>query len=306
METSACRAKTAVAATAGLAGTWLVCHWRSPMVRAWSPGAGERRRIGRLSVRINGRGREALVLLHGFTASGDIFGAAYDELASSRQLAIPDLLGFGRSMDPEGEEFGLAAHLDALDEMVDALGVTPAVVLGHSLGALVALHWAARRAEVERVIAVCAPLYVSPEEADTRIGGIGFLERLLARGPLAERLCRWMCDHRTLAAWLIVALEPMWPVPIARRGVSHTWPAYIGAMDGIIRAVNWRPSLETLAARGVSVLLLDGARDPAPVPGRSRELAEELAGVGWALHPSADHELPITHPAWVIDTANLG
>ena len=91
---------------------------------------------------------------------------------------------------------------------------------------------------------------------------------------------------------------------IARGGVAHTWTAYLGAMDGIIRAADWRPVLESLAAREASVLLLEGARDPVPVPGRSHQLAKQL-GVGWDLHPSADHELPITHPAWVTEAAGL-
>ncbi len=246
-----------------------------------------------------------MMLLHGITASGDIFGAAYGHCTQTRPLVIPDLLGFGQSMDAEGDDFRLEAHLDALDHVSETLGVPPTVVLGHSLGALVALHWAARRADVERVVAVCAPLYDSPEEADTRIGEMGILERLFAHGVPAERLCRWMCRHRTLAGWLVVALKPQWPVAIARAGVSHTWPAYAGAMDGIIRAGNWRASLKALRARGVPVLLLEGGRDPVPVPGRARELAAQLAGVSWVSHPTADHELPVTHPAWVIKTAAL-
>jgi pimeloyl-ACP methyl ester carboxylesterase len=145
-------AQTAALGAAALGGAWLTAHSRSPLVRAWAPGAGERRRVGRLSVRTNGEGDDGLVLLHGITASGDIFGRPYDDLAKGRRLVIPDLIGFGGSMDLESTKFALEAHLDALDEMVDALAVTPTVVLGHSLGALVGLHWGARRGDVKRLI----------------------------------------------------------------------------------------------------------------------------------------------------------
>jgi pimeloyl-ACP methyl ester carboxylesterase len=63
------------------------------------------------------------VLLHGLPASGDTFGAAYDRLATSAQLVVPDLLGFARSQDPSRTDFSLQAHLDALDAMLADLGL---------------------------------------------------------------------------------------------------------------------------------------------------------------------------------------
>lgn len=252
---------------AGGLARWQTLHHRSPIVRSWQPGAGHRRRTGRLSVRVAGTGPGATVLLHGITASGDVFGAGYDRLARSGPMVVPDLLGFGRSMQPAGRRFGLDDHLDALDETLAALGLLPAVVLGHSLGALLALHWAARRPDIERVIAVAAPLYRSAAEADRRIGEMGLLEKLFAHGAYAQQACRVMCRHRRAAGWAVVALEPRWPVAIARAGVLHTWPSYSGAMDGVIRAANWHPALDVLAARGAPVRFLEGARDRATIRG---------------------------------------
>ncbi len=283
--------------------SWFISHRRSPLVRAWSPGAGEHRRVGGLSVRTAGAGKDAFVLLHGLAASGDFFGASYDKLAARRRVLIPDLLGFGRSMDERRSEHSLEAHLDALDTMI---GTSEAAeprltVVGHSLGGLLALHWASRRSDVERVLCFCAPLYHSPVEADARIQGMGWMERVFAlEGPVAKATCAWMCRHRGTAQWVSVAIEPQWPVPIARMGVRHTWPSYLAAMNGVIRHGGWESALQDLETGGVPVLLANGAQDPVPVPGRAAELAARHANIEAVQHPTADHELPISHPVWCV------
>lgn len=242
-------------------------------------------------------------MLHGITASGEVFGAPYDVLGARARVVVPDLLGFGRSMDPARADFSLEAHLAALDAMADSLGLggLPITLAGHSLGALLALHWAARRQDVTRVIAFCAPLYLTPAEADARIRAMGTLERLFAlESPLTAQMCAWMCAHRTAAQWLVVALEPQWPVALARMGVFHTWPAYLGAMNGVIRNGGWEASLQRLAASAVPVTLANGGRDQVPVPGRADELAERHGNVQVMVHPDADHELPISDPGWCL------
>lgn len=282
---------------------WVVHHRRSPAVRAWRPGGGDRRLAGPLSVRVFGGGDRCIVLLHGITASGDVFGASYDVLGEAARVVVPDLLGFGHSMDLQRADFALDAHIAALDAMATELNLAgrPLTIAGHSLGALLGLHWAARRPEAQRVVVACAPLYVDAVEADRRIGEMGVLERLFAlEGRVSCAMCAWMCRHRTLAALLVVALEPRWPVRIARAGVRHTWPAYLGAMNGVIRQGGWERALDALERRGVRVLLLDGRRDRVPVPGRAGELAAAHSNVEARMHPAADHTLPISDPRWAL------
>ena len=282
---------------------WVRLHRRSPAVRAWRPGAGDRSRGGPLSVRVHGQGTRTFVLLHGITASGDIFGADWDTLGGHGAVLVPDLLGFACSMEQPREEFGVEAHVEALEEMLAALspGDAPVTLVGHSMGALVALHWAAAQRRVDSVTLFCAPLYMSPDEADSRINGLGALERLLAlQTPLSEAACHWMCRHRWLAQWLVVALQPRWPVPIARTGVRHTWASYLGAMNGVIRCGAWLEPLARLPGTGVPVVLVDGGRDAVPVPGRADELARKM-GVEAILVTDADHELPITHSSQAVD-----
>src|SRR6266511_4391279 len=140
------RARISAVAVAATGGWWAWRHARAPMVAGWSPPAGERRRAGDLVVRVLGDGDDSVVLLHGLMASGDSFGAGFDRLAEGRRLVVPDLLGFGGSMDMRRDSFGLDSHLDALDAMANELGLDGArlSVGGHSMGGVLALHWAVR------------------------------------------------------------------------------------------------------------------------------------------------------------------
>lgn len=293
-----------VAAVTGAAGVggWTARHNTSPSVRRWRVSDAPALTAGRLRTRVLGAGKPATVLLHGIVGCGDYYGASYDTLAAGGRLVVPDLLGFGysyRAAAPTG--YGLQAHLDALDEMAAALDlVGPLTVVGHSMGAVLALHWAHRRAaQVQRVVALSAPLYVSAAEGMSRIRGLGRLEASMALDtPLARTMCAWVCSHRTAAGWAAVGLRPHLPIPIARRASLHTWPAYLASMQQVVLTSCWQQTLDGLNDAHIPVLFAAGDRDPVPVPGRAEQLADRYPTVTSVSHPTADHELPLEEPDW--------
>lgn len=284
------------------AALWAARHVSAPTVRHWSRSTAPRATAGLLRVRHVGTGASATVLLHGIVGCGDYFGAAYDSLAHDRRLVVPDLLGFGDSYRARSTAgYGLDAHLDALDEMATARQLSGALtVVGHSMGAVLALHWAARRrTQVERVIALSAPLYLSTEEGLSRVRDMGLLEAAMALDtPLARATCGWMCRHRATASWVATALKPHLPVTVARRGVLHTWPAYLAAMQDIVLGSPWPAALSALTEAGIPILFAAGGRDPVPVPGRIDGLVADHPTVSSATHPTAGHDLPLAQPAW--------
>jgi len=83
-----------------------------------------------------------LVLLHGYSDSGFSFSRVAPALSTARRVIVPDLRGHGRSSRPVAGYTmdDLAADVVAL---LDVLGVETAVVVGHSMGSLVAQRIAA-------------------------------------------------------------------------------------------------------------------------------------------------------------------
>ena len=293
-----------LAAAASLAAAgWSLRHRVSPAVLRWRPGTGTRSRAGPLAVRLFGSGNGGVLLVHGFVASGDVFGSGFDHLGGDRRVVVPDLLGFGRSREQEARAFSLDSQLDALDEMGDAAGLSEGRlrVGGHSMGAIIGLHWAARHIEqVERVVLWGAPLYTNRHEGLHRIQHLGVMERVFA---LDGRAAQWACAHSCQrypvgTRWLSAALAPRLPVALARQAAWHTWESYVAGLNDVILSCNWRAPLETLDAAGVPVVIAQGARDPVPVEDRGAGLEVQYRCVATAVESGADHHLPLTHAAW--------
>ncbi|MEM9300707.1 MAG: alpha/beta hydrolase [Pseudomonadota bacterium] len=105
---------------------------------------------GELAYRESGSGQPLLVI-HGWGLSGAAFSAQLRTLGNDFRVIVPDLRGHGQSSDYQPGGFGRLA--DDLAELIDGLAAGPAVVVGWSLGALVAWdlalrHGAARTAGV--------------------------------------------------------------------------------------------------------------------------------------------------------------
>jgi pimeloyl-ACP methyl ester carboxylesterase len=119
---------------------------------------------GRVFVHRAGRG-EPLVIIHGFFCSHWYFRRVLDRLAEKHDVIALDLPGFGESDRPAPDKFNydLPAFTGIVAEVMDALGVARADVLGHSMGGGVALTLAARRPErVGRLVLCCATVYPLP------------------------------------------------------------------------------------------------------------------------------------------------
>ena len=83
-----------------------------------------------------------IVCAHGLTANAFCFQALADDLARDHRVFAYDLRGRGDSDKPE-HGYSVPIHAADLSSLIDALKLERPVLLGHSLGALISLYFAA-------------------------------------------------------------------------------------------------------------------------------------------------------------------
>ncbi len=255
-------------------------------------------RAGRLAVTSLGDG-PPLLLLHGLVGSGRFWGESYDTLANHHRLLVPDLLGFGRSDRPD-HGYGPDDHADAVAEALGQLGVDgPAIIGAHSFGTVVALRLASRHPRlVDKITAFGPPLYRSRGSATRRIGAASPMAKLFVlRGSIAERTCRWVCDHRSTAAALARWTNPRLPPALAGDAVEHTWHSY---SETLARCLLTGEPAGWLEEIDVPVRLIAGTHDRVVDHEFVDELPRRFANLTterW----EGDHRLPLTDPYRCID-----
>ena len=138
-----------------------------------------------IHVRSAGTG-PAVVLLHGYGETGDMWIPLATALMKDHQVIVPDLRGLGLSARPAG---GFDKKTQAADvaAVMDALGAAKADVVSHDIGNMVAFQVAARYPQrVRRLVLIDAP-----------VPGVGPWEEILKNpllwhfrfgGPDMERL----------------------------------------------------------------------------------------------------------------------
>jgi lipase len=89
-----------------------------------------------------GEGPEPVLVLHGITAQHRTFNAAARYLKHPDGMVALDLRGRGDSDKPPPGNYGLERHARDVVQTLDHLGIERGVLVGHSMGAFVALHTA--------------------------------------------------------------------------------------------------------------------------------------------------------------------
>lgn len=107
----------------------------------------------RLAYRVAGSG-ETLLLVHGMAGSSETWRHVIPALSGQYRVLAPDLPGHGASSKPRGD-YSLGAYAATLRDLLKALDIKRATVVGQSLGGGVALQLAYQYPELcERLVLI--------------------------------------------------------------------------------------------------------------------------------------------------------
>jgi pimeloyl-ACP methyl ester carboxylesterase len=248
-----------------------------------------------------------MLLIHGLGDEADTWRHLIMPLSADRRIVALDLPGFGRSDKPK-QPYTLSFFQDVVIELLDALSIQRAILVGHSLGAIIA-HWTALNhpERLKRVILVDGSLVVRSQKTDTAtllflIPGLGeWLYTRLRRDPQAA--------YQTLASYYerLDELPPADRDFLFQRVNERVWSdgqrrAFFATFRHLAR---WLPGQQRdVAARlstlDVPTLVIWGEADRINSIENGRALAKLQPTTHLAVVPGAGHNAHQENPAAVL------
>jgi pimeloyl-ACP methyl ester carboxylesterase len=127
-----------------------------------------------------GRGKP-VIFLHGWIGSWRYWMPTMEAVSDRYRTYAIDLWGFGDS-DKSSQRYEIDSFVSLVGLFMDELGLIKAPIVGHSLGAVVGMLFAARSPDrVDKLMTVSLPLHSSLINRKLVSGGDGLLDRTIGR-----------------------------------------------------------------------------------------------------------------------------
>ena len=234
-----------------------------------------------------GEGRP-LLLIHGVGLQADAWLPMAPMLTPHFAVTAVDMPGHGKSEKLSGTP-SLVEYTDRIAKIIDA----PSVVIGHSMGALIAIDLAVRYPEKVQAIVPLNAVFQRSDEAATAV--LARAENMAAGsgtdpGPTLDR---WFGAASAAEAPASRAACERWLREVDQAAYAQAYLAFATATD---------PSDEDLAAIACPALLMTGELEPNSTPDMSFALAKRMGHAKVAIVPQARHMMPMTHADEVCGT----
>jgi pimeloyl-ACP methyl ester carboxylesterase len=254
-----------------------------------------------LNVEIKGQGYPILCL-HGHPGSGKSLSVFTDHLSKSYQTIAPDLRGYGKSR-PVGN-FEMSDHLTDLTALLDRLKIDRCLLLGWSLGGILALELALKDPQrfsgLISIASAARPHGNHPPVSwqDLLYTGVAGIINYLKPG------WQWNIDvfgSRSLFRYLVHQQTPLAYQYLASDGVIAYLQTSAAAQRALANALKAGYNrLEDLDKIDLPCLVLAGAEDRHITALSSRETAQHLKHSQWHCYPNTAHLFPWEIPHEVL------
>jgi pimeloyl-ACP methyl ester carboxylesterase len=209
---------------------------------------------------------EPVVLLHSWPQHWWAWRKVLPLLAADHHVICPDLRGFGWTGAPHSG-YGTQSLVDDVIALLDALGLTKVVLVGHDVGGRVGFQLALREpARVRRLITLNAAHPYWTARTMGLAGAARFWWTPLVETPLAGR---WLVRHVPAVVRLGAAARGVLSGDeLAEYVAGVREPARARASERLMYEFAYREIVPALLGRGrsrrltVPTLMLNGERDP--------------------------------------------
>ncbi len=246
----------------------------------------------RVIYRVAGSG-PPVVLIHGMLNSSSHWRRVALNLASEYTVIAPDLIGHGDSAAPRGD-YSLGAHAASIRDLLAAIGVDRATIVGHSLGGGVAMQFFYQFPQrVERLALISSGGLgrdVKPTLRTAALPGVAALLAVTIRPRLLELLAEGGARMRERGiesgVYLQTAARAMRPLQShgAREAFLQTLRAVIDVHGQRVSATDRLYLLESMPT-----LIVWGERDHTIPLAHGRSAHEAIPGSRFRTLPGAAH-----------------
>jgi pimeloyl-ACP methyl ester carboxylesterase len=228
-----------------------------------------------------------VVLIHGVGLQGAIWEPQVEALRADHDVIAVDMLGHGGSSLPPANAI-LAHYADAILALLDALQIGRAHVVGHSMGALVAMEFALAHSDrVASLVAMNAVFGRTPEQRAAIEARVAALGDGAVHPDWSGTISRWFGE----------------PVPPSLEASAERTHALLSEVDPVGYVRTYRlfarsdaEHRERLSGLAVPALFFTGEHDPNSTPSMSETMAG-IAPQGRAIVLSGErHMMALTDP----------
>ena len=239
-----------------------------------------------------------LLFLHGITGSRRYWQKKVQPLGRDHRLIIPDLLGFGLSPKPY-LEYTIDVFRDSVRNFVEEIDLAsrPLFIVGHSLGGLIALEYAARyRSHVRRMILLSLPRFSDPATAHALFWrGSPHYRRLLNEHSLKETLSQ--LKRSGLEITLRYMLRFPWSVLIDSH--KFTFKSLTSTLEHCL--LNYQVDRILPSVPPIPTLLIHGEQDSVAPLDHVRPIPELYTHMRLCTLRGTGHHLFLTHTRQCMD-----
>lgn len=250
---------------------------------------GEIVKVDGLAVEISGPADAPPVLFgHSLLLDRTMFSAQVAELARDFRCVNIDFRGHGESAQPP-RGFSMRDQADDYRKVLDHLGLERAAIVGLSMGAMAAMHFAvAHPGRVSALVLMSTSAEPEPPAARAKDMALAVMARLFGVGAFIKKQVaplmfgeRFRAEHpQVVAAWMdrIARLD--------RKGLYRA-----------VTMVMSRPAVgPRLAEIRVPTLVVTGDQDQATPPALGQTIAETIPGAELRLLPRTGHISTVEEP----------
>lgn len=228
---------------------------------------------------------EPVVLIHGVGMEQAVWAPQVLGLSSQYQVITYDMLGHGGSRIPP-DDVTLADYAAQLAQLLDHLQVSAATVVGHSMGALVALEFAIRYPQrTKRLAALNAVFMRSPEQRAAVMQRAQALQHTGVAATIDSTIERWFGNP--VPADLVSAAQCMAALMTRVNPVGYARSYAIFARSDEVHA-------DSLATLTMPVLFMTGEFDPNSSPAMSEAMARLVPNASLDIVKDARHMMSVT------------